>query len=75
MYCGLPIRPYAESSHKTESLEFEDSVAYRFEVAAGLDELDQLERNPNLTILKMITELREKYFPTDDDMPMTYDGY
>lgn len=48
-------------------LKGESSFAYKFEVDGGLDELEILQKHPNLTVYNTVDEIISKYFDEDED--------
>ena len=48
------------------NLTGEDQIAYKLEIAGGLDELSELEKHPNLTVYEVVDKLSSKYFGDND---------
>jgi hypothetical protein len=51
-------------------LRGEDAIAYKFEVAKGLDELESLQTHPNISIYKEVEQIIKNYFKDDTDSTM-----
>jgi hypothetical protein len=48
-------------------LKGEQSFAYQFEVETGLDQLEALQKHPNITVFNAVDAMISKYFDEDED--------
>lgn len=48
------------------NLKDKESFAYRFEIEGGLDELEQLQKHPNLQVYNAVDEMVSKFFDEDN---------
>lgn len=53
---------------KAVPLRGDDSIAYKFELAGGLDEIENLQKHPNLSVYQEVEKLVRENFDQEEEM-------